>query len=254
MMGNTTLSSLVYSYKQLLDNLIIHGKSIKLSPNGDVNRLYSIFLRRQISLAESIKVLLRKKQYYDACILTSSLAENFILVKYLIKAEKIQDFVDYHCIETLPMINRYPIKRDEVLKAIEDHNLKRFLTKKAKDQNVDLLNYRNYYAPWKNIQTMVEQLVSMGDQDIKALKFDYDILCSYKHSGSYTLLSRNFDVPPEHDAMIVLGTTCLVLLHQFGIVVAYRPDSLLFKNQVKLTAEFERLSECIKKVEKISEE
>lgn len=244
----TNINSLVIAHKYLLDELIIHGKSIKLAPNNDINKIYSIFLNRQLSLAESIKILLRKKQYYDACILTASLAENFILVKYLILYNKIQDYVDYHCIETFPIIKQYPMKKEEILQEIENHNLKRFLKQTKINRDIDLLDYNNYHAPWKNIQAMVDQIVKKGDKDIAKLKFNYDILCSYKHSGSYTLLSRTFDAPPENDAMIVLGTVCMILLHQFAAVVAHRPESILFKNQTKLKNEFDRLTECTKKI------
>lgn len=244
----TDTKELVVKYKKLLDELIMHGKSIGMAYNNDINKIYSIFLKRQISLAESIKILLRKKRYYDACILTASLAENFILVKYLILYGKIQDYVDYHCIETFPIIKQYPRMKEEALKAIEEHNLKRFLKSNKVSENVDLLNFSNYQAPWKNIQAMVDQIVKRGDKDIATLKFNYDILCSYKHSGSYTLLSRTFDVPPENDAMIVLGTVCMILLHQFA-VVAQDPKSLFFKNQVKLKEKFESLSEIVKQAE-----
>ena len=241
---------LVVEYKKLLDELIMHGKSIGMAYNNDINKIYSIFLKRQISLAGSIKILLRKKRYYDACILTASLAENFILVKYLIEYEKIQDYVDYHCIETFPIIKRYPELKEEVLKEIEVHNLKRFLKPKKVAGKVDLLDSNNYQASWKKVQAMVDQLVKKGDQDIKSLKFNYDILCSYKHSSSYTLLSRTFDIPPENDAMIVLGTVCMVLLHQFA-VVAQNPKSLFFKNQVKLKEKFENLSEIVRQIGQI---
>jgi len=241
---------LVIEYKKLLDEIIIHGKSIGMAYNNDINKIYSIFLKRQISLAESIKILLRKKKYYDACILTASLAENFILVKYLILYDKIQDYVDYHCVETFPIIKRYPEIKEEVLKEIEQHNLKRFLKSSKTDGKVALLECSNYHAPWKNVQAMVDQIVKKGDREITSLKFNYDMLCSYKHSGPYTLLSRTFDVPPENDAMIVLGTTCMVLLHQFA-AVAQDSKSLFFKNQVKLKEKFENLSEMVKQISQI---
>lgn len=245
---NKNINSLVNAHKKLLDDLIMHGKTIKLQFDTNENKIYSVFLERQISLAKSIEILLRKKQFYDACILASSLAENFILVKYLIVYEKIDDFVDFHCIETFPMIKQNPKLQQEALEVIETHNLRRFLKQRKTKGKIDLLDSNNYIAPWKNIQAMVDQIVKKGDEDIKSLKFNYDILCSYKHSGPYTLLSRNFGAPPENDAMIVLGITCMVLLHQFA-VVAQNPNSIFFQKQVKLKEKFEHLMETVKQFE-----
>ena len=143
------------------------------------------------------------------------------------------------------MLKQYPEEKDELLEEIERHNLKRFVKQNRTNKDINLLDYNNYHAPWKNIQAMVDQIVKKGDKDIKALKFNYDILCSYKHSGSYTLLSRTFEVPPENDAMIVLGTTCMILLHQFTVVITGHLESILFRNQLKLKERFDLLTKSM---------
>ena len=75
---------------------------------------------------------------------------------------------------------------------------------------------------------MVDDIAVKDTADIKSLKFNYDILCLYKHSGSYALLAYALNHSFESDAIIAMGTVCMVLLHQYAVVVCSNQFSTLF--------------------------
>lgn len=242
------ISEILQKNKQLLDEVIQLGKSITFPRKDNIDRLLKVFLDRQLSLATSINILLRKKQYYESCMLIPTLLENHILVIYLISFDKIIDYLEYACIESLPRLKIYPEEKAETLNFIKNHNVVRFFNDKLEKSDDNLLNPKNYKkAPWYNIESMVQQLISKGNVDIRQTKDHYDLFCAYKHSQPFNILQRMTFERIDNDAVISSGVACCALLQGYPLILSKHPLEYLIKKQRELTDQFNGLQEEFRK-------
>lgn len=242
------INEILQKNKLLLDEVVKLGKSITFVRNDNIDRLFKVFLDRQLSLTTSINILLRKKQYYECCMLMPTLLENHILVEYLITFDKIIDYLEYACIESLSRLKIYPEEKAETLNFIKDHNLKRYLKDKIDTIDDNLLNPKNYKkAPWYNIESMVQQLISKGNVDIRQTKDHYDLFCAYKHSQPFNILQRMTFERIDNDAIISSGIACCALLQEYALILSKHPSEYLVQKQRELTDQFNGLQEEFRK-------
>lgn len=197
----------IKQYKNLMIRILEISSTIQIPPkNNDIFRLLRVFLIRQKSLLRAIYKLAKEDFYYEGCILLTTLIENYILQKWLIREEKIMDYVEFGAVESLPRLALYPQEKDEVLQFIKEHNVKRFLKKNKEATDDNLLNKDNYNkAPWQNLANIARDLIPNGEKrsEVKDLKKTYDFACGYKHSNPYAILSRiGYDMIPQ-DAFLL---------------------------------------------------
>ena len=110
-------------HKQLLNELISITKSLSLPLSTDVLKLLFVFRYRQLSLLESVQKLCDEDRWYEACILNTTMIENYILQRWLIQYQKIIAYLEYACIESLPRVKVFKDEEKEVLKFIREHGL-----------------------------------------------------------------------------------------------------------------------------------
>ena len=198
----------VQQYKILFEKVVELVSSIKFTVTNDEQKLLHIFLFRQASLLKAIKALADTKLYYEGCILLTTLIENYILQKWLIRNNKVVDYVEFGAVESFPRLAFFPEEKAELLQFIEEHNVKRFLRKQK--NGMDLLDKRNYQAEWRNLTNMVNDLSKYDDKsEVKRLKHSYDLACGYKHSNSYAVLARMTSVVNQ-DAIILYKESIFV--------------------------------------------
>ena len=207
----------IKKYEDLMEHILEISSAIQIPiKNNDIFRLLSVFLARQKSLLQAIYKLAKEDFYYEGCILLTTLIENYILQKWLIREEKIMDYVEFGAVESLPRLALYPQEKDEVLQFIKEHNVKRFLKKSKKKELTEdiLLNKENYKAPWRNVTNIAINLIPDGDKrsEVKDLKKVYDIMCGYKHSNSYTVLSRMECKIVPQDAFLLYNNTLYTVI------------------------------------------
>ena len=195
----------IKKYEELMTRLLDVSKSIQIPRNNDIFRLLYAFLERQKSLVRAIYKLAKEDFYYEGCIVLTTLIENYILQKWLIREGKIMDYFEFGVTESLPRLALYPQEKDEVLQFIKEHNVKRFLKKSKEATEENLLNKENYKAPWQNLTNITKHLIQDDDgrSEVKDLKKAYDFACGYKHSSPYAVLSRiGYDMVPQ-DAFLL---------------------------------------------------
>ena len=195
-------------YQKLFCKALELMSSVKFRVTNDEQKLLYIFLFRQVSLLKAIKALSDIKLYYEGCILLTTLIENYILQKWLIRENKITDYREFGAVESLPRLAFFPEEKAEILQFIKEHNVKRFLRKQSK--GVDLLNTRSYQAKWRNLTQIADDLIKHETKsEVKELKHTYDFICGHKHSHAYTVLARMTSIV-DQDALILYKETVYV--------------------------------------------
>lgn len=212
----------VKKYEELMLHILEISSSVTIPRcNNDIFRLLHTFLTRQISLLKAIYKLAGEDLYYEGCILLTTLIENYILQKWLIREDKILDYVEFGSAESLPRLALHPEETEEVLRFIKEHNVKRFLKKSKEATRENLLDKDSYKTEWQNLTRITKDLIGNDEKsEVKELKKFYDFACGFKHSRPYAVLSRmGYDIVAQdafllYNGAIYAGICNLVLIDQ----------------------------------------
>ena len=204
----------VKKYEELMLHVLEISSSIKIPKhNSDIFRLLHVFLKRQLSLLKAIYKLAKEDSYYEGCILLTTLIENYILQKWLIREGKILDYVEFGAAESLPRLALHPEETEEVLQFIKEHNVKRFLKKSKESTRENLLDKDSYKTEWQNLTRITKDLIGDDEKsEVKELKKFYDFACGFKHSRPYAVLSRmGYDIVAQDAFLLYNGAIYAVI-------------------------------------------